>query len=63
MKFDAILAVNNIAREIRDNAKAWHAESMNISFIVKQLQEIEAYLSPTNLPTVNEIIESPVRSI
>ncbi len=62
MKFDSVLAINDIAREIRDNAKAWHSEDLNIHFIVKQLQTIEAYLEPTNQPSVQEIIESPVNS-
>ena len=58
MKFDAVIAKNEIAREIRDNAKAWHTENMNIGFIVKQLQIIEKYLEPTNQPSVEDIITS-----
>lgn len=60
--FNAILAKNGIAREIRDKAKAWNSESMNISYIVKQLKEIEAYIGEANQPSVEDIITSPANS-
>lgn len=51
-KFNAILAKNEIAREI---AKAT-TEGISVSFIEAQLEIIENYLGTANQPSVTDII-------
>ena len=51
LKFNAILAKNEIAREI---AKG----ELNVSRIESLLQDIENYLGTANQPSVNEIISN-----
>jgi hypothetical protein len=51
-KFDAILAKNEIAREV---AKAT-TEGISVSFVEFQLRIIEKYLGTANQPTVSEIV-------
>ena len=51
LKFNAILAKNEIAREI---AKG----ELNVSYIEHLLQDIENYLGTANQPSVSEIISN-----
>ena len=51
LKFNAILAKNEIAREI---AKG----ELNVSRIESLLQDIENYIGTANQPSVNEIISN-----
>jgi hypothetical protein len=48
-KFNAILAKNNIAREITK-------KEINVSYIESLLQDIENYIGTANQPSVSEII-------
>jgi hypothetical protein len=52
--FEAILAKNNIAREIRDSER--NNEPISTSFIKNLLKDIEAYTGEGNQPSVEDII-------
>jgi hypothetical protein len=52
--FNAILAKNNIAREIADCRAGM---LMNLGFIQHELEAIESYIGQANQPTVSDIIE------
>ena len=58
--FNAILAKNEIAREIRNyaNEPAGNQQDLHISFVVESLKEIEKYLGESNQPSINEIMTS-----
>ena len=51
-KFNAILAKNEIAREIAKST----TEGINVSYIEALLLDIENYIGTANQPTVIEII-------
>lgn len=51
--FDAILAKNNIARELRDML---NGDVASISFMRSCLKDIEAYIGEGNQPSVEDII-------
>jgi hypothetical protein len=57
-QFNAILAKNDIAREIRfyknDN------EKMNINYIINKLNEIERFTGTANQPSIKSILESKI---
>ena len=52
-QFDAVLAKNQIARDIRDNPN--HISVTNLIF---QLKEIEKYTGEMNQPSVEEILNN-----
>lgn len=54
-KFRAILAKNDIAREIKDYRKG---EFINVSFIIKSLKNIELFLGEANQPSITSILKS-----
>lgn len=54
-KFNAILAKNHIARELK---QADTKEDLSIDYIVSCLRDIEAYLGQANQPSVDDIINS-----
>lgn len=54
LKFNAILAKNEIAREIAKTVN----EGISVSFVEYQLRIIEKYLGTTNQPSVSEIISN-----
>jgi hypothetical protein len=54
-KFRAILAKNDIAREIKHYKRG---EPISISFIIQQLKDIELYLGEANQPNINSILNS-----
>lgn len=64
-KFNAILAKNNIAREIRDykNCRVGCSERLNKHYIIECLKDIEDYLGESNQPCVIDIIEDKTGSI
>lgn len=55
-KFDAILAKNDIARQVRDSIQ--HREPMSTDQIMYCLNQIEIYLGQDNQPSVNDIINT-----
>lgn len=55
-KFNAILAKNDIAREVRDSIQ--HREEMSTNQIMYCLNQIEAYIGEANQPSVNDIINT-----
>jgi len=63
-KFNAILAKNGIAREIRsymdsaNDSEDKSREPIFIQYIIRELKEIEKYLGEANQPSVEEIITS-----
>lgn len=54
--FEAILAKNNIAREIRDCEQ--NNDPISTEFIKNLLKDIEAYTGEGNQPSVEDIINS-----
>jgi DNA-binding CsgD family transcriptional regulator len=52
LKFNAILAKNEIAREIAKSVE----EGISVSYIESLLEDIEKYLGTANQPSVSEII-------
>lgn len=54
-KFDAILAKNEIAREL---AEYVNSEYINVAYFYYKLQELENYLGVGNQPSVEEIINN-----
>lgn len=52
IKFNAILAKNEIAREIAKSVN----EGINVSYIESLLQDIENYIGTANQPSVTDII-------
>ncbi len=59
-KFDAVIAKNEIAREIREyiNAPQGKREPIHILYIISNLEDIEKYLGQMNQPSVRDIIDS-----
>jgi len=55
IKFRAILAKNDIAREIKDYLKG---EPLSISIIINRLRDIELYLGEANQPDITSILNS-----
>ncbi len=61
-KFNAILAKNNIAREVRDYLKSntysedGSREPIHITHIIGELKAIEKYIGEANQPSVESII-------
>ena len=64
-KFNAILAKNNIAREIRNyfDAPQGEREPIHISYCINELKEIEKYLGEGNQQSVDSIINSERRDL
>ena len=62
-KFNAILAKNEIARELKEGENGGMAGEVVISrgFVLACLRDIEAYLGQANQPTVDEIIDSDMK--
>lgn len=56
LHFDAIIAKNNIAREIRDSRQ--HHEEINASWVEAQLAIIEQFIGEGNQPAISDILES-----
>lgn len=54
LKFNAILAKNQIAREIAKSV----TEGISVSYIESLLEDIEKYLGTANQPSVSEIISN-----
>ena len=54
-KFRAILAKNNITREIKDYL---NGESLSTSIIINNLKDIELFLSEANQPSITSILNS-----
>lgn len=54
--FDAILAKNDIAREVRDSIQ--QGERMSTNAILYALNQIEAYIGESNQPSVNDIVNT-----
>jgi DNA-binding CsgD family transcriptional regulator len=52
LKFNAILAKNEIAREIAKSVE----EGISVSYIESLLEDIEKYLGTVNQPSIREII-------
>jgi DNA-binding CsgD family transcriptional regulator len=52
LKFNAILAKNEIAREIAKSVE----EGISVSYIESLLEDIEKYLGTANQPSIREII-------
>lgn len=57
-KFNAILAKNNIAREI---AHYRNGNDLHINAILTALNDIEKYLGVANQPSVNNISEHNIK--
>lgn len=63
-KFNAILAKNNIAREVRDylnsssRSEDGSREPIFIKYIVHELKELESFLGEANQPSVADILSS-----
>ena len=55
LKFNTILAKNDIAREIKDYLKG---EPLSISIIINRLRDIELYLGEANQPDIISILNS-----
>ena len=55
LKFNTILAKNDIAREIKDYLKG---EPLSISIIINRLRDIELYLGEANQPDITSILNS-----
>ncbi len=57
-KFNAILAKNNIAREVKDylNAPIGEREPIHISYIISELITIEEFLGEGNQPSIKSIL-------
>jgi hypothetical protein len=55
-KFKAILAKNDIARELKRRLK--DNEPISINFIIQQLKDIELYLGESNQPSISSILNS-----
>lgn len=58
-QFDAVLAKNMIAREIRDYLQSppGEREPIDIHYIIGELQILERYIGEMNQPSVKEIID------
>lgn len=58
--FNAILAKNNIAREVREyfNAPQGDREPIRIGYMINELKAIEEYIGEGNQPSVDSIINS-----
>jgi DNA-binding CsgD family transcriptional regulator len=54
LKFNAILAKNEIAREIAKSVE----EGISVSYIESLLEDIEKYLGTANQPSIREIISN-----
>lgn len=55
-KFEAVLAKNDMAREIRDYL--YSNEPINWGFMEECLQTLDAYLEPNNQPSTTDIINT-----
>jgi len=64
-KFNAILAKNEIARELREwmNLSREEKASFGVGTIIFNLKEVERYLGESNQPSIIEIIEEDTLSI
>jgi hypothetical protein len=56
LHFDAVVAKNDIAREVRD--RIHRKEEMNAQFILSCLEEIEKYIGTLNQPSVKDIVDT-----
>lgn len=53
LQFDAVIAKNQIARDIRDNPNR-----ISINNLIFQLKEIEKFTGEMNQPSIEEILNS-----
>ncbi len=58
-KFDAILAKNEIARELKNYQKNPY-DLVSLSYLVYSIKIIEKYLGEANQPSVENILKSKI---